>query len=298
VSNKKNIKLLLAYDGSGLAMDAVHYIADAFPCDRTQVVIFYVETKIPRSFWRMEKELDFRFQTPEIRASMATRKKEVNLAMAKAKAILIDSGFPTDAVINKIYTKNQGIVPDIVEESHQGYDALILGRKGHSKIKDFLLDSVPIRLMGKIKNIPLIVVGGKSSHKNILVAFDGTREVIKAVIHMSCMINKSGCKLSLCHSQQADTLFSKNEKKDPSELFDLSKGYFLDAGFSMNQLSCEIIADEKNPATCILDKAKDGDYGTIVVGRRGLTAFKNILLKRVGDKIFKNADNHVVWIVQ
>ncbi len=297
MTEPRKIKILLAYDGSDLALDAVQYIGEVFPSDRTRVVIFYVETKIPRSFWRMERELDFRFQTPEIRASIATRKKSVNLAMEKAEKLLLDSGFPLDSIQTMVHIKNQGIVQDIVEESHQGYDALVVGRKGHSRIKDFLVDSLPIKLLEKIRTIPLIVVGKKPSHKNILVAFDGTREIMKAVKSMSSLINTKGCKLLLCHSQYPQSLFRKPKKQEHSKMFNLSMDYFLEAGFSIDQVSFEII-EEKNHTNCILNKARYGDFGTIVIGRRGLTAFKRVLLNRVGNKIFRNADNHVVWVVQ
>ena len=312
------IKILLAYDGSDLALDSVRYVGEVFPQDRTEVVIFYVETKIPRSFWRMEKELDFRFQTPEIRASMAQRKKTVNLAMKKAEQILLESGVSAASIHTRVHIKNQGVVQDIVEESHQGYDALVIGRKGHSRIKDFFVDTLPMKLLGKIKSIPLIVVGKKADHKNILVAFDGTREIIKAVKSMSALISTSGCKLLLCHSQHRKRLFGRGRKGAPAgtptvaanatnavtaggetnEMFDLPMDYFLEAGFKSDQISFEIVADEKNPTHCILNKARYGNYGTIIIGRRGLTPLKGLMLNRVGNKIFQNADNHVVWIVQ
>lgn len=302
MTKTETIKILLAYDGSDLALDSVRYIGEVFPRDRAEVVIFYVETKIPRSFWRMEKELDFRFQSPQIRASMAERKKKINLAMGKAEQILLDSGLPPQSIHPRIHIKNQGIVQDIIEESHQGYDALVIGRKGHSRIKDFFMDTLPMKLLGKIKNIPLIVVGKKRNHKNILVAFDGTREIIKAVKSVSSLINTSGCELLLCHSQHRKHLFGRPEKEAPEEaaadMFNLPMDYFLEAGFSSDQISFEVIADEKNPTHCILNKARYGNYGTIIIGRRGLTPLKRLMFGRVGNRIFQNADNHVVWIVQ
>ena len=293
------IKILLAYDGSELALDSVRYIGEAFPQDRTKVVIFYVETKIPRSFWRMESELDFRFQSPQIRASMAERKKKINLAMEKAAQILLDAGMPSDSIHTRVHIKNQSIVQDIVEESHQGYDALVIGRRGHSRIKDFIVDALPIKLLGKIKNIPLIVVGKKPAHKNILVAFDGTREIIKAVKSMSSLISTSGCKLLLCHFQHRKDLLGRTKREVlPDKMFNLPMSYFLEAGFVNDQISFEIIANEKNPANCILNKARYGGYGTIIIGRRGLTPLKRLMFNRVGNTIFQNADKHVVWIVQ
>ena len=81
-------------------------------------------------------------------------------------------------------------------------------------------------------------------------------------------------------------------------MFDVPMDYFLEAGFSENQVSVEIVKDAKSPTHCIMDKARHDDYGTIVIGRRGLTAFKKLAFNRVGNKIFRNADSHVVWIVQ
>jgi nucleotide-binding universal stress UspA family protein len=296
------IKILLAYDGSDLALDSVQYIGEVFPHDRTEVVVFYVETKIPRSFWQMERELDFRFQSPQIRAAMAQRKKMVNLAMKKAEQTLLECGLPPHAVHIQVHIKNQSILQDIVEESHQGYDALVIGRKGHSRIKDFFMDTLPMKLLGKIKNIPLIVVGKNSNHKNILIAFDGTREIIKAVKALSCLIETSGCKLLLCHSQHRREMFEKTEEKGAAggsdKMFALPMNYFLEAGFSSDQVSFEIIDSEKTPTHGILSTARYGNYGTIIVGRRGLAPWKRLMFNRVGNKIFKNADNHVVWIVQ
>jgi len=261
-----------------------------------------VETKIPRSFWHMEKELDFRFQTPQIRATMAARKKKINQAMDAAAQILAKAGFPEDAVHIRVHIKNQSIVQDIVEESHQGYDALVIGRHGHSRLKDFLMDTLPMKLLGKVKNIPLIVVGNTPDHKKILVAFDGTREIIRAVKCVSSLISTRDCRLLLCHSQHEKSMFNEEEEdpldQAPAGMFDMPMSYFLEAGFSSDQVSFEIISGGKNPTHGILDKARYENYGTIVVGRRGLTPLKGLMFGRVGNRIFRKAENHVVWIVQ
>lgn len=115
---------------------------------------------------------------------------------------------------------------------------------------------------------------------------------------MSSLISTKECKLLLCHSQHQKRWFGKCGKKVPSKLFDLPMNYFMEAGFSIDQISFEIMEYEKNPTHCILNKARYGNYGTIVIGRRGLTPLKKMTLSRVGNSIFRNADNHVVWIVQ
>ena len=143
---KEKARVLVCYDGSFLSLDAVKYVGDAFPVETTEVVLFYVDSKIPGDFWNLEQEMSFQFSSPEIRASLAVQCKEIRECMQKAKKILLDSGFPEDAVVKKIHTKQQGVVSDIVEESRQGYDALVVGRKGYSRIKDLFFGTVPVRL--------------------------------------------------------------------------------------------------------------------------------------------------------
>jgi len=40
---------MLAYDNAYFAVNSVEYVGKIFPKDRSEVVIFYVETKIPKT---------------------------------------------------------------------------------------------------------------------------------------------------------------------------------------------------------------------------------------------------------
>ena len=40
---------MLAYDNAYFAVNSVEYVGKFFPKDRREVVIFYVETKIPKT---------------------------------------------------------------------------------------------------------------------------------------------------------------------------------------------------------------------------------------------------------
>ncbi|MFO7750865.1 MAG: universal stress protein [Desulfobacteraceae bacterium] len=301
---KKNYKILLACDGSDLALDAVKYIGETFPPERTQVVLFYVETKIPRSFWSMEKQMDFRYQPSHIRASMAYQLKHINEFMEQAREMLFKAGFSEESVIKKIHAKKQGIVRDIVSESLQEYDAVVLGRKGRSRMKDVLFGSVPEKLLGKIRNIPLIIVGGVPVHKNILVAFDGTRVIRRAIKCIGSMIEDPEAKFLLCHGTKAPGASSRDDddgeetRENIDFLFDQSTSYLVDAGFDTGQVSCEIMDGGKNFSEDVIEKAKQGNYGTIVIGRRNLGFLQQLFTGRVGNNIFQLADNLIIWVVQ
>lgn len=302
--DREGLKILVAFDGSELALEAVKYVACMMPAEHTEVVLFYVETKISDSFWKFEHDMDFRFKATNIRACITEQHKRINATLEKARRILLESGFADDAVATRIQAKNLGIVNDIVRESHDGYDAVAMGRTGDSKIKDMLLGSVPTKLLRKIQGIPMIIVGGAQSHNRILVAFDGSKEVMRAVKSMSGLIGASDCKVSFCHVFRSKGLFSKenvadwkeSERKRMEPMISKAKDCLIEAGFAFNQICCEVIDEIHDLAGSIVQKASKQNYGTIVIGRRGLSVYQEFVSRRVGEKIFQQSAHLAVWV--
>ncbi len=297
--DKKNLRLLVAYDGSDLALDAVRYVGKVFPVETTDVVLFYVGKNIPASFWQMEKELNLSLKTPDIRASMATQAKAFNACLDKAQNILTEAGFPVTAIEKKVQNGIHGVVRDIVEESMKGYSAVVVGRRGHSRLKDILAGNVPNMLLDKINTIPLIVVGGLPDSRNFLVAFDGSNTIIKAVDHMKRMLDAAACKVLLCHVSRLQKNRADLTETDEIETkLNYSRQELMAAGFSVDRVACEILEGKKSLTDAIIEKVEQGQFGTVVVGRRGLTALKELMLGRVGEKIFKLAQHLTVWVVK
>lgn len=304
--DENGLRILLGYDGSDMAFAAVNYIASLLPKKKTEVVLFHVETEIPASFWTMEKDMDFRFSTPDIRAYLTEQHKKINAFMEKARKILLDAGFPDDAVVIKIQAKKYGVARDIIKESQRGYDVVVVGRTGKSRLKDILVGSVPIQLSGKIHGIPLIVVGGKPKGGKILVAFDGSKEIMRAVKCMGKLIAGSNCLVLLCHVLRSNSIFhegdeKKRQKFEQSPMEPLIKDSIeclIDAGFIPDQISSEVLRARTSLASVVVEKANGDDYDTIVVGRRGLTVIKEFFLGRVGKKIFQLAGDLTVWVVK
>ena len=305
--DKTTIRVLLAFDGSELAMEAARYIAAVMPVRQTEVVLFYVERDVSQSFWQVEKQLDFRFQSNGLRAQMASSHRRINDALKQACAILTEAGFEEEAVAVKIKDNNRGIVNDIIREAQNGYDAIVLGRTGTSKIKDALLGTVPAKLLKRIQTIPIIIVDGQGGrNRRMLVAFDGSKEVMRAVQSLSFLIGAADCKVCLCHvlppqssSMQAgsDATGLQSELHCIEPKLNRSKQSLFEAGLSFNQIGCELIPESVSCSNTILTKAEVEDYGTVVVGRRGLTALEKIFSSRVGGKIFLQARGITVWVM-
>jgi len=297
--DKKRLRLLIAYDGSDLALDAVSYVGKVFPPETTDVVLFYVGKNIPKSFWTMEKEMNLSLRTPDVRASMATQVKAFNACLDKAQTILTEAGFPVTAIERKVKNTIHGVVRDLVEESMQGYSAVVVGRRGHSRLKDILAGSVPNQLLDKINTIPLIVVGGLPDSRNFLVAFDGSNTIIKAVDYIKRMVDAAACKVLLCHvSKLQKNASDLTETNDIEAKLNHSRQELMSSGFAVDRVACEILEGKKSLTDAIIAKVAEGQFGTVVVGRRGLSALKELLGGRVGEKIFKLAQHLTVWVVR
>lgn len=304
MEDRENLKVLIAFDGSDLAVEAVKYAANMMPSKNTEVVLFYVQTKLSESFWKFEHDMDFRYKSTNLQGCIAEQHKQINTAMDRAHNILLEAGFHDTAIRKKIQAKNLGVVNDIVREAQKGYHALVMGRRGESKFKEMLLGNVPTRLLKRIQGIPMIIVGGACLKSRFLVAFDGSKEIMRAVRNMSVLIGASDCKVSFCHvsvpkgmfNSQGEDEWKEQERQRVSPAIDKAKACLIDAGFSFNQIGCEMLTQSNDLSGSIIDKANKENYDTIVIGRRGLSVYKEFVSSRVGEKIFHQAENLTVWV--
>lgn len=77
-----------------------------------------------------------------------------------------------------------------------------------------------------------------------------------------------------------------------------SKSMLVNAGIRLDQISVKITGGTSSAARDILEEAKKGDYGTIVLGRRGISMLKEFFMGSVTNKVLQASYSFCVWIVQ
>ena len=82
----------------------------------------------------------------------------VNEALKQAKDVLVSAGFDKDRVRLKVQVKKRGIARDIIEEAHLGYSIIVMGRRGLSGVKEFILGSVSQKVIHSVKDISVLIV--------------------------------------------------------------------------------------------------------------------------------------------
>jgi len=153
-------KFLVAVDESKNSMKAVKYVATNMNSNAT-VTIFSVLPDATAACG-----LDSPALTPLFRDNRQTfcaledaKKDAVKAFTEKAKKSLVQKGFASKNLTIKIRKKKAGIARDILKEAQQGkYDTLVIGRRGLSGIKQFLLGSVSEKIVKTAKRVSVVVV--------------------------------------------------------------------------------------------------------------------------------------------
>ncbi len=189
--------VLVAVDGSEQSLRAIRYAANVFPPDRTHIVLFHVQVQLFELFADLDAYPHYKRRVTGLKRWATEQKMDIANTMDSAVVYFKQKGFAESAISVKTPDGKLGITQDIIKESYDGYHAIVVGNTGWSRFKDWLFKSTAMKLVAKIKHIPVVVVGGKPDAKNLLVAFDGTHGAMKGVACVGALIGASGHDLQL-----------------------------------------------------------------------------------------------------
>ena len=152
-------KTLVSFDDSENAMRAVEFIATSFTKEQ-EITLFSVIPDTAAICDMNSPSLTPYFISKQTEfCILEDQKKElVNEALQKAKELLLKAGFEEKNITIKVETRKKGVVRDIINEANSGYDTIVLGRRGLSGIKDFILGSVSQKVLHLAKDISVILV--------------------------------------------------------------------------------------------------------------------------------------------
>ncbi|SHF39996.1 Nucleotide-binding universal stress protein, UspA family [Desulfacinum infernum DSM 9756] len=313
-------RILAAVDGSPWSHLVVQYVAQMVDTGILEIVLFHVSSPIPESFWDLERNPAFRSRLAPVAAWEMAQKKAVEDFMEAATASLKRAGVPEEAVRVVIKQREVGIARDIAFEAHKGYDAVVVGRRGVSDVKDLILGSVATKLLGRVVDVPLWIVGETVSPDGVLVAMDASDEALKAVGFTASMVGRKPRRVLLLHvirgmdpgAQSVLRFFAPEEqrdwlKKSEEELervvahmdavFERAFTVLEAEGVPRHLIETKVITGATSRAGAIVQEARAGNYGTVVVGRRGLSRVEEFFMGRVSNKVVQLAKDRTVWVV-
>jgi nucleotide-binding universal stress UspA family protein len=307
-------KILVAVDGSPQSLDAVNYLAMNFPKGDLKVNLMHVLSTEPEPFRDMEKGQLFSRKMQTSQAEWIEREKaSAKDFLEETRHILLKENFREDEVGLILQERQVGIARDIIAESSKGYDAVVIGRQGSSKFRDIFLGSVAYKIIQALEDIPVWVVGGDVSSRKILIAVDGSENSRKAVDYVGTFAAANGAAVTLFNAvrefrlamldistpggEEIEEKILAELEKDVQRMFDSYRRRLEKAGVEAGGISSKYTLQSQSRAGDILKEAKEGGFGTVVMGRRGLSRVHEFPLGRVTTKVLNRADLFALWIV-
>lgn len=313
-------KVLIAVDGSEKALQALRYAASILDPERFEVVLFHVLTRVPESFIDLDAMPAYQYRIVSVEAWERQQEKILGGFLEEARAVLAEAGFPDGAVRTKVEDRKVGIARDVATECRDGYRAVVIGRKGLSELKDFMLGSIANKIL-ELVPIPIWVVGGAQRAGKILMCMDNSQGSMRAVDHLGAVLDgRADCTVMLYHVVRGFSRFRKfihgvfASEEDPKIIetierelseaekllepaFDAARAKLLAAGMQPERIGQKVVSGASNSANCIIEEAEKGEYDTIVVGRRGISQVEEFLMGRVSNRVIQLAKEKTVWVV-
>ena len=306
-------KILLTADDSLSAKNAVRYCVrmSAYIKNLTYT-LFHVQPAVSGFLVDEAKtNMKARSKMAKLKKENARKSKEM---LEELKSDMVGMGIEADRIETRTASRKQGLDKDIIEHAQEGkYDALVVGRRGFSRVQEVFVGSLTAKLVAHSQVTPLWVVDGKVKSDKILVAVDGSESALRAVDHVSFITGGSpDVEITLVHvisklrdycpidsddsGGVVEYIISQGEKRCIENFIFHTYQRFRKAGLHDERIQLkEIHKTVGGVGKAIMKEAKNGDYGTVVLGRRDFN--KSFFTDSVSNHIFSRTSGRAIWLV-
>jgi nucleotide-binding universal stress UspA family protein len=304
---------LLATDGSSYARKAVDYLVSLFPRgEGIEVTVISVAQPPPSYLLSPVPGMSEIERLDRLDKIQERNLKEAHQRVKETCSYLVDRGFSSSQVHSKVVMAKGDIAETLLWEAREGrYDALIVGRRGLGRLASAWLGSVSMRLVEYGKGVPVWVVEGQAWNQRLLVAVDLGEAGFRVVDHVAFVLAvASHLEAVLIHVipsllpspveedlKEIEGVLLEREKEEAARFFREAQKIFQEEGLPTDRIRVKVKNSPLGVAATLIKEAREGDYGTVVVGRRGRGGFKELLLGSVSSKVLFNLHRRTIWVV-
>ncbi|MFZ5905986.1 MAG: universal stress protein [Nitrospirota bacterium] len=306
-------RILLPVDGSKHAKRAVQFsgrLGASLGRSLSGITLLYVSA----AGYLSEHMANIDFRTKVLQDSEIFRRikekhiiQDIKPFLDEDEKLLREAGVsaPVEKLIREGDPSNEVIM--IAEEGD--FPTVIMARRGLSELKGLFLGSVASKVIHGATRQTIYIVGNKLSKDKtcpipgILIPVDGSSFSMKGVEHVACLtapFKESLNRITLLRVINM-ALYMERLKKgtDPEaeaqQILNDAGAVFLDAGFPRDIVETKVTIGI--PAEEILKEAEQGEYNLLVMGRKGRTALKDIMIGGVSSTVLQRCRNQTVAIV-
>ena len=314
MTEKINKLLIIPIDGSKDALRSLDYISLSFgTAHHLKVILLYVLPTLPPMLTDQGKK-------DRATALKLKEFEEKNVQMAQrilsqAKDRLLNKGFESEK-IEAVYRKKEvDTARDICSwAGKRQADAILLNTRGRSRIEAFFMGETARKVLESAKVCPVWLVKGSVKSRRVLVAVDSSVNAVRAADHAGFMLSGTDRQVTLFHSKrdlrryvpkelledaaELQALWEQSADQDITRYMKEAREKLIEAGLDKSRIKTRVVKGSRSPAADILKEARKGEFGTIVMGRKGRSSLKEFIFGSVTCKVVENFDDAALWIVR
>ncbi len=305
-------KILVAVDDSQHSRQAVGYAVNLSAMVKDlEYVLFHVQPAISQYLLDdARKNAWARAELDKLRQRSQDRGQQL---LDVHKAEMVRRGIPESRIELVTKPRKEGVAKDLlVFAEEKRYDAILVGRRGASFLLETFMGSVTANLVENSRVIPLWLVDGSVTADKVMLAVDGSESSLRAVDHLAFMLSgNSEVFVTLFHvrpkvqdfceidfdqeTAEIEDVVAQGAKRCIDQFYAHACKHFAQAGLAENQIEIKTVDRLYNVGKTVLAEAQQGDYGTVVIGRRGTE--KSFFLGSVSRYVVNKLSNAAVWLV-
>jgi nucleotide-binding universal stress UspA family protein len=315
----KEKKILLAIDDSDFALKAIEAAGSLLKdAQDFRITVFHGSPDPNLPF--LTKVLNLTPKDVEEFERICTL--EEKMVLDRALETLGTAGFDSHRVELVCEAKCNDPVNRILNlAANEGFETLVLGLLGTAGAEGKLMGSVPYKLVHMAEKHILWMIDPRVSSEDVLVALVGapiSRRVVDHVVNYLSHLKDS--RFTFFHvtpplpPQYWDhaRILSSKEREEREELIaEWMKDYsdrvssiaaegrtrLIEAGISEERISITIRPQERGIARDILKELETGNYGVLVIGRKGFRETSQFGLGSKAHKLINNAHARAICLV-
>ena len=309
--------ILICLDGSPASLAAVKYVAFVFGKGANiNIDLLHILPGISPLFLEPGESMAEMLQLQDFAQQVGeeNRRKAASI-LEEAKSALIDAGMNAANINTRVQEPSAGVARDILDlEASGDFDGIVLGRHGMGAIAEFFMGGISHKVLQHTKELPLCLVHNEVESRRVLLPIESAPNSKRALDHAAWLLTTAGpMEVTILHvvmpliPKEATAMWtglgdleSTIEQRllaDAEDMLVQAKTYLLERDVPDIAITTRLEIGTTSVSHAILKETQEGGYGSIVIGRRGLSRTEQFLFGSVSNKVIHQAKGMAVWVI-